>query len=224
MYREPGMSKSQKRSATRANRSPSGRPEAKRLPDRRGPQDQARGTASAQSCRRFRLAHSEVAERIRAFDWASTDKGRVSDWSNDVQTAVTICAHIASAQQAEFAAALEVHTRRAAELSGKNEALHQPLMATITNSDTCLHWLASTDPDLGKTRAAAGSLASARSHLSMTALKTTATDHIRKISPPKAKSPKHARSVRITTDAQMRHGCAGQMLMARAVHLNRGST
>ena len=109
MYREAGMSNSQKRSATGANRSPSGRPEAKRLPDRRGAQDPARGTASAQSCRRFRLAHSEVAERIRAFDWASTDTGRVSDWSNDVQTAVTICADIASAQQAEFAAALEVH-------------------------------------------------------------------------------------------------------------------
>jgi hypothetical protein len=64
MYREPDMSKSQKRSATRANRSPSGRPEVKRLPDRRGAQDQARGPASAPSCRRFRLAHSELAERI----------------------------------------------------------------------------------------------------------------------------------------------------------------
>jgi hypothetical protein len=155
MCREAGMSKSQKRSATRANRSPSGRPELKRLPDRRGAQDQARGTASAQSCRRFRLAHSEVAERIRAFDWASTDTGPISEWSNDVQTAVTICADIASAQQAEFAAALEVHTRRAA----------------------------------------------------MTALKATATRHIRKISPPRAKSLKHARSVRITTDALMRR-CA----------------
>ena len=165
------MSNSQKRSAIRANR-PGGRPEAKRLPDRRAAQDQARGTASAQSCRRFRLAHSEVAERIRAFDWASTDTGPISEWSNDVQTAVTICADIASAQQAEFAAALEVHTRRAA----------------------------------------------------MTALKATATRHIRKISPPRAKSLKHARSVRITTDAQMRHGCAGQMLMARAAHLKRGST
>jgi hypothetical protein len=182
MYREAGMSKSQKRSATRANRSPSGRPEAKRLPDRRGAQDQARGTASAQSCRRFRLAHSEVAERIRAFDWASTETGPISDWFNDVQTAVTICADIASAQQAEFASALEVHTRRAA----------------------------------------AGSLASARSHRSMTPLKATATD--RKISQPKAKSPRHARSVCITTDAQTRHGCAGQMLMARAAHLKRGST
>ena len=143
-----------------ANRSPSGRPEAKRLPDRRAAQDQARGTASAPSCRRFRLAHSEVAERIRAFDWASTDSGPISDWSNDVQTAVTVCADMASAQQAEFAA-LEVYTRRAA----------------------------------------AGSLASARSHRSMTALKATATD--RNISRSKAKSPKHARSVRITTDAQM---------------------
>ena len=181
MYREAGMSKSQKRSATRANRSPSGRPEAKRLPDRRGAQDQARGTASAQSCRRFRLAHSEVAERIRAFDWASTETGPISDWFNDVQTAVTICADIASAQQAECAA-LEVYTRRAA----------------------------------------AGSLASARSHRSMTPLRATATD--RKISQPRAKSPMHARSVRITTDAQMRHGCAGQMLMARAAHLKRGST
>jgi hypothetical protein len=65
MYREPDMSKSQKGSATRANRSPSGRPEVKRLPDRRGAQDQARGPASAQSCRRFRLARSEFAERIR---------------------------------------------------------------------------------------------------------------------------------------------------------------
>ena len=175
------MSKSQKRSATRANRSPGGRPEAKRLPDRRGAQDQARGTASAQSCRRFRLAHSEVAERIRAFDWASTETGPISDWFNDVQTAVTICADIASAQQAEFAAALEVHTRRVA----------------------------------------AGSLASARSHRSMTP-KATATD--RKILQPKAKSPRHARSVRITTAAQTRHGCAGQMLMARAAHLKRGST
>ena len=182
MYREAGMSKSQKRSATRANRSPSGRPEAKRLPDRRGAQDQARGTASTQSCRRFRLAHSEVAERIRAFDWASTETGPISDWFNDVQTAVAICADIASAQQAEFASALEVHTRRVA----------------------------------------AGSLASARSHRSMTPLKATATD--RNISQPKAKSPKHARSVRITTDAQMRQGCAGQMLMAPAAHLKRGST
>jgi hypothetical protein len=95
----------------------------KRLPDRRGAQDQARGPASAQSCRRFRLAHSEVAERIRAFDCASTETGPISDWFNDVQTVVTICADIASAQQAEFAAALEVHTRRAAELSGQNEAL-----------------------------------------------------------------------------------------------------
>jgi hypothetical protein len=110
------MSNSQKRPAIRANRSPSGRPEAKRLPDRRGAQDQARGTASAQSCRRFRLAHSEVAERIRAFDCASTETGPISDWFNDVQTAVTICADMASAQQAEFAA-LEVHTRRAAELN-----------------------------------------------------------------------------------------------------------
>jgi hypothetical protein len=106
----------------------------------------------------------------------------MSDWSNDVQTADTICADIASAQQAEFASALEVHTRRVA----------------------------------------AGSLASARSHRSMTPLKATATD--RKISQPKAKSPRHARSVRVTTDAQMRHGCAGQMLMARAAHLKRGST
>jgi len=177
------MSNSQKRPAIRANRSPSGRPEAKRLPDRRAAQDQARGTASAPSCRRFRLAHSEVAERIRAFDWASTDSGPISDWSNDVQTAVTVCADMASAQQAEFAA-LEVYTRRAA----------------------------------------ASSLASARSHRSMTALKATATGHIRKISPPRAKSLKHARSVRITTDAQMRHGCAGQMLMAPAAHLKRGST
>jgi hypothetical protein len=56
MYREPDMSKSQKRSATRANRSSSGRREVKRLPDRRG---------AAQSCRRFRLARSELAERIR---------------------------------------------------------------------------------------------------------------------------------------------------------------
>jgi hypothetical protein len=175
------MSNSQKRSAIRANRSPSGHPEVKRLPDRRAAQDQARGTASAQSCRRFRLAHSEVAEHIRAFDWASTDTAPISDLSNDVQTADTICADIASAQQAEFASALEVHTRRVA----------------------------------------AGSLASARSHRSMTLLKATATD--RNISP-KAKSPKHARSVRITTDAQMRHGCAGQMLMARAAHLKRGST
>jgi hypothetical protein len=170
MYREPGMSNSHKKSATRANRSPSGRPAAKHLPDRRGAPDQASGTASAQSCRRFRLAHGEVAERVRAFDWASTDTGPISDWSNDVQTAVTICADIASAQQAEFAAAV---------LS---------------------------------------------SHLSMTALKAIATDHMRKISPPRAKSLKHARSVRITTDAQMRHGCAGQMLMARAAHLKRGST
>jgi hypothetical protein len=184
MYRDPDMGNWQKRSAIRANRSPSGRPEAKRLPDRRAAQDQARGTASAQSCRRFRLAHNEVAERIRAFDWASTDTAPISDWSNDVQTADTICADIASAQQAEFASALEVHTRRVA----------------------------------------AGSLANARSHRSMTALKATATGHIRKISPPRAKSLKHARSVRITTDAQMRHGCAGQMLMAPAAHLKRGST
>jgi hypothetical protein len=56
----------------------------------------------------------------------------------------------------------------------------------------------------------------------MTALKAIATD--RNISQPKAKSPKHARSVRITTDAQMRRGCAGQMLMAPAAHLKRGST
>jgi hypothetical protein len=159
-----GMSKSQKRSATRANRSPGGRPEAKRSPDRRGAQDQARATAFAQSCRRFRLAHSEVTERIRAFVWASTETGPISD----VQTAVTICADIASAQQAEFASALEVHARRVA----------------------------------------AGSLASARSHRSMTPLRATATD--RKISQPKAKSPRHARSVCITTDAQTRHGCAGQ--------------
>jgi hypothetical protein len=175
------MSNSQKRSAIRANRSPSGRPEAKRLPERRAAQDQARGTASAQSCRRFRLAHSEVAEHIRALDWASTDSGPISDWSNDVQTAVTVCADMASAQQTEFAA-LEVYTRRAA----------------------------------------AGSLASARSHRSMTPLKATTTD--RNISQSKAKSPKHARSVRITTDAQMRYGCAGQMLIAPAAHLKRGST
>jgi hypothetical protein len=149
------MSNSQKRSAIRANRSPSGRPEGKRLPGRRAAQDQARGTASAPSCRRFRLAHSGVAEHIRAFDWASTDTGPISAWSNDVQTAVAICADIASAQQAEFASALEVHTRRVA----------------------------------------AGSLASARSHRSMTALKATATD--RNISQSKAKSPKHARSVRM---------------------------
>jgi hypothetical protein len=71
-------------------------------------------------------------------------------------------------------------------------------------------------------RAAASSLASARSHRSMTALKATATD--RNISQSKAKSPKHARSVRITTDAQMRYGCVGQMLIAPAAHLKRGST
>src|SRR3984893_10050915 len=73
-------------------------------------------------------------------------------------------------------------------------------------------------------RAAAGSLASARSHRSMTALKATATGHIRKISPPRAKSLKHARSVRITHDAQRRHGGAVQILTAPAAHLKRGST
>jgi hypothetical protein len=163
MYREPGMRNSQKRSATRANRSPSGHPEAKRLPDRRGAQNQARGTASAPSCRWFRLAHSEVAERIRAFDRASTDTGPNSDWSNDVQTAVTICADTASAQQA----------RAAPQHDGAQGDCDGPHPQDLTT---------------------------------------------------KSKIPKYARSVRITTDAQMRHGCAGQMLMARAAHLNRGST
>ena len=53
-----------------------------------------------------------AARNIRAFDWASTETAPISDWFNDVQTADTICADIASAQQAEFASALEVHTRR----------------------------------------------------------------------------------------------------------------
>jgi hypothetical protein len=135
MYREAGMSNSQKRSATRANRTPSGRPEAKRLPDRRGAQDPARGTACAQSSRRFRFAHSEVAECIRAFDWASTETGPVSDLSEDVQTAVTICADIASAQQAEFAAALEVHTRRAAVGSLASARSHRSMTAAQGDCD-----------------------------------------------------------------------------------------
>jgi len=119
------MRKSQKRSATQANRSAGGRSQAKRSPDRRGAQDQARGTAPAQSRRPFRLAQSELGERIRAFDWASTDTGPISDWSNGLRTAVTICADMASAQQAEFAVTLEVHARRAAELSEQNEALRR---------------------------------------------------------------------------------------------------
>src|SRR5215472_1699011 len=116
---------SRKRSATPANRSASARAEAKRPPDRYGAQDQARGADPAQSRRPFRLAQSELAGRIRTFDWASTDTGPISDWSNGVRTAVAICADMASAQQAEFAAALEVHARRTAELSGQNEALRR---------------------------------------------------------------------------------------------------
>ena len=37
--------------------------------------------------------------------------------------------------------------------------INQPLMAIVTNSDTCLHWLASTDPDLEKAREAAQRMA-----------------------------------------------------------------
>src|SRR6516164_8705324 len=111
---------SRKRSATQANRSASARSEAKRSPDSFGAQDQARGAVPAQSRRPFRLAQSELAGRICAFDWASTDTGPISDWSNGVRTAVAICADMASAQHAEFAAALEVHA-----LSGQNEALRR---------------------------------------------------------------------------------------------------
>src|SRR5262249_299131 len=37
--------------------------------------------------------------------------------------------------------------------------INQPLMAIITNGDTCLHWLALSNPNLGKARAAARRMA-----------------------------------------------------------------
>jgi PAS domain S-box-containing protein len=64
-----------------------------------------------------------MAEPFRSFDWASTDLGPVSKWSQPVRATAAIVASIASAQQEVLIAADRSQRRRIAELSRQNKVL-----------------------------------------------------------------------------------------------------
>jgi PAS domain S-box-containing protein len=68
-------------------------------------------------------AGGKMAEPFRSFDWASTDLGPVSKWSQPVRKAVAICAGIASTQYEALTSAGRTQRRRIAELGKQNDAL-----------------------------------------------------------------------------------------------------
>jgi PAS domain S-box-containing protein len=124
MYGAPDMTTSQKKSATRAGRPLVRRSNVKHSTDKRSIQNQNPSQAFAQpQQQRFLIGGSEMVERIRAFDWASTGLGPISNWSERVRTAVAICADIASVQQKRLVAARCSQGRRVTELSKRNKAL-----------------------------------------------------------------------------------------------------
>jgi PAS domain S-box-containing protein len=68
-------------------------------------------------------ASGKMGEPFRSFDWASTDLGPISKWSQPVRSAVAICSSIASAQYEALILAGRAQRRRIAELSRQNDAL-----------------------------------------------------------------------------------------------------
>jgi PAS domain S-box-containing protein len=72
---------------------------------------------------RQQRAGSKMPHPFRSFDWASTDLGPVSKWSQPVRTAVEICASIALAQQEALIAAAQCRRRSTTEFRKQNKAL-----------------------------------------------------------------------------------------------------
>jgi C4-dicarboxylate-specific signal transduction histidine kinase len=123
-----GMSKSQKKSPTRADGRSGGHPGVKCwLGSRSGLNPEQRSTSRWSSRQRFALGNSTLAARIRAFDWASTGIGPISRWSQPVRRAVAICSDIASTQLKKLVAARRAQHRRVTELSKQNGALLRQL-------------------------------------------------------------------------------------------------
>jgi PAS domain S-box-containing protein len=78
-----------------------------------------------------------MAEAFQSFDWASTDLGPVSKWSQPVRKAVAICASIASTQNEALISAGRAR-RRIAELGRQNDVLAPRRKATL---DAVPPWL-----------------------------------------------------------------------------------
>jgi PAS domain S-box-containing protein len=68
-------------------------------------------------------AGDKTAEPFRSFDWASSELGPASRWSQSVRTAVAICGSIAATQQEALIAAGRSQRQRIAELGRQNKAL-----------------------------------------------------------------------------------------------------
>jgi PAS domain S-box-containing protein len=118
--------KSQKRSPIQTGRHPDGRPDAELSSDSRssGPDPKARSPPPSRPHRQgLPLGDGEIAERIRAFDWASSGLGPISNWSQPVRRAVAICVNIVSAQQEKLIAARRAQRQRVTELGKQNKAL-----------------------------------------------------------------------------------------------------
>src|SRR5580704_18925318 len=118
--------KSQKGSPIRAGRHPNGRPDAELSSDSpsSGPHPKARSPPPSRPHRqRLPLGDGEIAERIRAFNWASSGLGPISNWSQPVRRAVALCVNIVSARQEKLIAAGRAQRQRVTELGKQNKAL-----------------------------------------------------------------------------------------------------
>jgi PAS domain S-box-containing protein len=73
--------------------------------------------------KRAQRAGGKIAEPFRSFDWALTDLGPISKWSQPVRTTVAICGSIASAQHEALISAGRSQRRRITELGRQNNAL-----------------------------------------------------------------------------------------------------
>ena len=167
------MANSQKRSPTRAGRRFGGYPGAKRWPgSRSGRNPEQHSTSSRSLWQGFPLGDSELAERIRVLDWTLTGIGPISNWSQPVRSAIAICADMALPQQKKLVRLEEALREAREELARVTRItavgqlwasiaheISQPLLAIVSNSDACLHWLASHEPDLEKARVTAQRMA-----------------------------------------------------------------
>lgn len=86
-------------------------------------------------------ASGKMAEPFRSFDWASTDLGPVSKWSEPVRRAVAICASIASTLNEALITTGRAQRGRIAEFDRQSDALRSPIPRRNATLDTAPPWL-----------------------------------------------------------------------------------
>jgi PAS domain S-box-containing protein len=86
-------------------------------------------------------ASSKMAEPFRSFDWASTDLGPVSKWSEPVRKAVAICASIASTRNEALTSNGRAQRRRMPEFGRQNDTLRSQVPRRNETLDAVPPWL-----------------------------------------------------------------------------------